>query len=133
MPHKIYLDTNVIVDIIDRARLNHPEAKKLVSKLVKDDYKVYFSEDIISTIYYILRGNEAVLHFFKNAIQEWSVVPFGLDTINKSIEFSLKYKTDLEDTLQCFCAKANGCNIFLTNDKKFIDCGINILTYDKFL
>ncbi len=48
-------------------------------------------------------------------------------------DFSIKNKTDLEDTLQCFCAKENNCNIFLTSDKKFIDCGIKIQNYKEFL
>ena len=52
--------------------------------------------------------------------------------IKEAIDFSLNYKTDLEDTLQYFCAKANNC-ILLTNDKKFIDCGIEIVTYKDFL
>jgi len=129
---RLYLDTNIIIDMIDNKRENHHLAKELILKLVKDGYEVYFSEDMITTIYYILRGNEVVLYFFKNAINEWNIVPFDKKVIKESIDFSLKYQTDLEDTLQCFCAKENGC-ILLTSDKKFIDCGVKILTYDEFL
>jgi predicted nucleic acid-binding protein len=53
--------------------------------------------------------------------------------LKKSFEYSLKHSSDLEDALQCFCAKENGCQIFLTNDKKFINCGIKILNYNQFL
>jgi predicted nucleic acid-binding protein len=129
---KIYLDTNIIIDMIDRARDNYPLAQRLIKKLSYEDYEVYFSEDMITTIYYILRGNELVLRFFNSVIDEWHIVPFGKDVIKEAIEFSLKHNSDLEDTLQCFCAKENGCS-FLTNDKKFIDCGVKIVTYEEFL
>jgi predicted nucleic acid-binding protein len=132
MNKNIYLDTNIIIDMIDRARDNHPLARELMIKLSVQDYNVFFSEDMITTIYYILRGNEVVLHFFNNVIDEWNIVPFNKKVIKEAIDFSLNNKTDLEDTLQCFCAKVNNC-ILLTNDKKFIDCGVEIVTYNDFL
>jgi len=46
---------------------------------------------------------------------------------------SLEKDLDLEDVLQCLCAKENGCDVFITNDRKFYDCGINIMTTEAFL
>jgi len=40
---------------------------------------------------------------------------------------------DLEDALQCLCAKENNCTLLITNDKKFVDCGIEIMNYERFL
>jgi predicted nucleic acid-binding protein len=40
---------------------------------------------------------------------------------------------DLEDILQCLCAKENGCDVLITNDKKFYDCDIKIMTIKEFL
>ena len=133
MNKTIFLDINIVIDIIDSARANHQLSQKMLKKIVQDDYEVYISEDMISTIYYILRGNEKVLYFFKGIIDRWKIVPFGRDVIKKAIDYTLKNSCDLEDTLQCFCAKDNKCDIFLTNDKKFIDCGIKVLSYDEFL
>ena len=96
-------------------------------------YSFYGIDDLLTTIYYILKGNLKVLEFFEFILKKWNVVGFGIDTIKNAIQFSKYHNSDLEDTLQCLCAKNNGCKILLTNDKKFINCGIKILNYDEFL
>ncbi len=133
MNKKIFLDINIVIDIIDEARASHSKAKEMLIKTIEQDYEIYISEDVITTIYYVLKGNIKVLYFFKNIMNRWNVVSFGKDVIEKSIDFSINNNSDLEDTLQCMCAKKNGCKIFITNDKKFIDCGIEILDYEQFL
>lgn len=133
MNKKIFLDINIVIDIIDEARNSHNEAKKTLVKIIEDDYEVYVSEDMITTVYYILKGNIKVLYFFKNIIKKWNIVPFEVAVIEESIDYCIKDGSDLEDVLQCMCAKKNGCKIFLTSDKKFIDCGINIMSYAQFL
>lgn len=133
MNKRIFLDINIVIDIIDEARASHQKAKLMLIKIIEQDYEVYISEDVITTIYYVLKGNVKVLYFFKNIMNRWNVVPFGKDVIEDSIDFSIKYSSDLEDTLQCMCAKKNGCKAFITSDKKFIDCGIEVLDYEQFL
>ncbi len=130
---RIFLDINIIIDIIDEARVSHQKSKDMLIKIIEEEYDVFISEDAISTIYYILKGNSKVLYFFKNIIKRWNVVPFGIEVIEESIEFCINTSSDLEDTLQCICAKKNGCKIFITSDKKFIDCGIEVVSYDQFL
>jgi len=49
------------------------------------------------------------------------------------IGISLVKKLDLEDILQCLCAKENGCKILITNDKKFYDCCVSLYTIEEFL
>ena len=58
---------------------------------------------------------------------------FFKNIIKNAIDLSLEKNLDLEDILQCFCAKENGCSLFLTSDKKFVDCGIKIVNYNEFL
>ena len=133
MSKKIFLDINIVIDIIDRKRANHKKAQSVILKTIEDNFDIYISEDMITTVYYILRGDLTVLSFFQNIIDRWNIVPFGKETIEQSISYSLENSSDLEDTLQCFCAKNSGCDILLTSDKKFIDCGVEILDYDGFL
>ncbi len=87
---------------------------------------------MISTIYYILKGNSKVLLFFKDVLDRWNIVSFGRSIIKQSIEFSMDNGGDLEDVMQCFCANKYDC-ILLTNDKKFVNCGVEIIDYDGFL
>jgi predicted nucleic acid-binding protein len=130
---KIFFDINIVIDIIDEARTHHREAKKTIAKTIEEDYDIFVSEDMITTVFYILKGNPKVLYFFKSIIQRWNVVPFGSDVIEESIDFCIQNESDLEDTLQCMCARKNGCGVFLTSDRAFVACGINIMTYEEFL
>ena len=132
MVNRIFLDVNIILDILVRERKTHKYSKRLLSKLI--NYEIFISEDMLSTIYYYISKNkEKTLEFFQVILSEWNIVPFGKQVIYDSIQYSLKYKSNLEDTLQCFCAKENSCAIFLTSDKSFINCGIKIVDYKEFL
>lgn len=130
---KIFLDVNVILDFIDDKRLGHHSAKKLIEMLVLNAYKIFMSEDMLSTIFYIYKEKRKTLEFFKVIQDKWVISPFGKDIVQDAIELSLKHNLDLEDVLQCLCAKENGCDVLITNDKKFYDCGIEICAVDDFL
>jgi len=131
--NKIFLDTNIIIDFIDTSRKNHLKAKKLIVKLIEKEYEIFISEDMISTVYYVLKGIPELLIFFEKVLEEWNIVAFGKKTIIESIEYCKKNNADLEDAMQCFCAKNYGCKWLITNDKKFVNCGIEIMDYDSFL
>lgn len=129
--NKIFLDTNIILDILSPKRPNHKYHKDLIQKLF--EYEVFISEDMLSTIYYIVREKQQVLDFLSIILQEWNIVSFGEDVIKQAIKYVRQNGGDLEDALQCFCAKRYGCDILLTSDKKFVNCGIELLSYDEFL
>jgi len=130
----IYLDTNIVLDMIDTKRVNYNKSIELGQYLLFNDYQIIISEDMLSTIFYISKGSQDSLLFLKEVVLvDWQIVPFGKDIIGEAIELSLKDNLDLEDTLQCLCAKNNGCNTLITHDNKFYDCGVDILTIDKFM
>jgi len=133
MENRIFLDTNIILDLIIPNRKYSNISKVVLEKLAENGYEFYISEDIISTTYYIAKNHKIeTIEFFQDALKFWNIVSFGKDVLEASFDFALKNNCDLEDTLQCFCAKANNCTL-LTSDKKFIDCGVEILTYNDFL
>ena len=129
----VFLDTNIVLDIVDSNRINNKKAIQLGNILVRKKYTIIISEDMLTTIFYINKDKKQTLNFFKIITNRWQVVPFGKKIIEDAIELSLKNNLDLEDTLQCLCAKENGCEVLITNDKKFYDCGISICTIEGFL
>ena len=133
MQNKIFLDINIILDILDSSRPNHQNAIKIWEISVVKKYQICISEDMLSTIFYINRDKKVTLEFFKTIQKRWTIAMFGKKVIADAIELSLEKDLDLEDALQCICAKENGCNILITNDKKFYDCGILIMSAEKFL
>ena len=129
----LYFDSNVVLDILNNQRKNHLDAKSLLKYCINNNIKITISEDMLSTIFYINRDNKLTLEFFKFIENRWEIVPFGKKVVNSAINLSLEKNLDLEDLLQCLCAKNNGCEALITNDKRFYDCGIKILTINEFL
>ncbi len=130
----IYLDTNIILDILDSQRDNHHLATQLLKKIVDEDHKVFISEDILSTIYYVIKNKQAILEFFKLIIKEWNIIPFGEQTISTAIDLCLDNpKQDLEDSLQCLCAKNAGCDLLISRDSSFVDCDFPVMGLAGFL
>ena len=125
----VFLDTNIIIDFLDKTRQNHLLAVELIETLIIEDYEIFISEDILSTVYYLIKDKKKVLMFLKDILIEWNVVPFNKDVVLKAIEISLETKKDFEDMLQCLTAKKYNC-VLITNDRKFVNCGIEIAGYD---
>ncbi len=130
---KVFLDTNIVLDILNSSRPNSKDAKLLWEILIINDCQIIISEDMLSTIFYINNNNEKTLEFFKIIQNRWLIVAFDKSVVQNAVDLSLEKNLDLEDLLQCLCAKENGCDLFITNDKKFWDCGLNIISSAEFL
>jgi len=130
---KVYFDTNIVADMIEPTRPDHDRSIQLLKKLGLEDNEMYISEDMLSTIYYISQDRVSTLEFFENIVYiDWTVLTFGKSVIKNATDLSLQNSLDLEDLLQCLCAKENGCDLFITSDKKFHDCGVKIVGYEYF-
>lgn len=131
MSKKIFLDTNIVADIIDAKRENHTKAMKLMEKIIDDNQVVCISEDMLTTLFYISKNKKETLEFFQNVIFiDWEILNFTKDILQNGVELSLQNALDLEDVLQCLCAKQCGCETIVTNDNKFYNCGIEVKSYD---
>ena len=126
MTNSVFLDTNIVADIIDSSRKNHSSSVKMLEQLIEKQNEICISEDMITTLYYILDDKENALRFIRELVLvDWTVLTFGADTIKEATDIALREKKGLEDILQCLCAKKSGCTTVITNDKKFYDCGID--------
>ena len=131
---KIFLDTNIILDFLNQKRPNHKIAYELIYFLEINEYDIVISEDMITNIFYIEKNKKNILNFLNDIILNgWIISPFGNKVIKKAIKISLEKGLDLEDILQCLCAKENGCEILITNDKKFYNCGLIISSARDFI
>ncbi len=131
---KVFLDTNIVADLIDASRNGHKLAMQLLEKLLLAEYEICISEDMLSTLFYISNDKSRTLDFFENVIFiDWHVLAFGRDVIRQATKLAKQLDLDLEDLLQCFCAKKNSCEILISNDKKFHNCGLEIIGVEDFL
>lgn len=130
---KIFLDTNILLDLLDSDRKQHKEAVATIDKIISEDYQIVIAEDMLTTLFYISKNKPAVLEFLNTIVDEWEVVSFGSEVIKSAIKICQSNAAiDLEDALQCLCAKREKCELLITNDKKFYNCGIKIVSSSDF-
>ncbi|EAL7551172.1 PIN domain-containing protein, partial [Campylobacter coli] len=95
---KVFLDTNIFIDFFDETRVNNEQAKQLIYFLISNEIKIVFSEDMISTIAYLIDKNKlpALMSFFKSTITNpyFEIVSFGSSVINMACDFHLQNKGD---------------------------------------
>ncbi len=131
--NSVFLDTNIIVDFLEKSRPSNTQALQLINQITALDIDIFISEDMLSTIYYIVKDKQVTCNFLKYASTRWKIATFGADIIQQALQMCVENpKIDLEDTLQCLCAKQNQCDILISSDKNFIDCGIKIVNYEQF-
>ena len=131
MSKSVYLDINIVIDLLDTKRTNSQSAKALLKHLTHNNIKIVISEDMLSTIFYIVKNKQAVLEFFQVIQKRWLIVSFGQDVIRDAVKLSLEKNLDFEDVVQCLCAKENGCIALITGDSAFYDCGIKKYSSDE--
>jgi len=132
---KIFLDANVLVDILDGTRESSRESGELFARLVqgRNKYLLYTSCDLLTTIYYFTKkplGKNRALEKIKTINQIMKVVAFGNSEIEEAIilmQRNEKY-TDLEDTIQYVIARKEKCDYIVTNDKLFASGDIPLLS-----
>ncbi len=134
---KVFVDANVIIDMFDKNRENCVVANMIMNYCVDKNIELYTSCDLVTTVYYILskKGKKKALEDIKAASDIFELIPFANEDLNRAIylmEKNQRFK-DLEDTLQYVLAKKEGCDLILTNDKKFYSPDIQIATTSQFV
>ena len=106
---KVYLDTNIFLDYFNTERTYHNEAKQLMYYLLTNNIQIVFSEDMISTIAYLIKKEN--LNNFTNFLktitlkENFSIASFGVSVINIACDYYNSYQGDFEDYSQYFCAE----------------------------
>lgn len=65
MAKKLFLDTNIVADLIDQNRPNHAQSMSLIEKIILDGWDICISEDMISTLFYISKKKKTDFRVFK--------------------------------------------------------------------
>ncbi len=129
---KIYIDTNIVIDICDIKRPAHTSSLTIVQKYANSG-ELYINSDTLATVFYILR-NQAKFSF-QEALEKMYFIRelFTLISIDDAIfyealELCTHNKcTDYEDAMQYVCAKKVEAELIVTNDKGFVSLDIEIV------
>ena len=133
---KLFIDANIFLDIFDPYRLNYKESLALYTFVVDNNYKLFTSCDLITTIYYIdsKKNKKQALLNIQAINKTLKVIEFSNKEVEETCELILKDSSfvDLEDTIQYIMAKKEKCDLIISNDNNFVSKDIRLLTSEKF-
>ena len=116
MAYKIFLDANVIIDLLMERKQELDAINEIFNLAEKELISLYISESIIANAFYILRKEKRIdsLSVFREMCRIVDILPFTKDILYQPIE---KYD-DREDGLLYFLALKAKMNYFITRNVK---------------
>ena len=130
---KVFLDTNILIDYVDN-RENRTYAAFILSMAEEGLISLHASYLSYANMGYILRKRtqQERYQLIRNVRKIVNVLPCNVMQLDKALE---KPARDFEDMLQYQCAKAAGCDVIVTNNKKDFEefCDMPLNTSEEFL
>ena len=128
---RVFLDTNILVDYA-LGREYGDDAEQLLQRGYDGEITLVASYLTFANIAYILKNKVDIYGLLGDLCQFITVLP----TDNEQLQMALTQRVrDFEDMLQYQCAKASGCDIIVTNNKRdFADfCELPLVTAAELL
>jgi len=130
---RIFLDTNIIIDLISDRKPFSKYAIEIFQKAEEGKLELFTSSHSLATTHYILKKymNEKDLReVLYNLLDFLTVISVDTDILKKGLRSTHK---DFEDSIQIFCASSidNIDSIITRNVKDFKGSEIKVLTPDE--
>jgi predicted nucleic acid-binding protein len=131
---KLFLDTNVLLDILQKREPHYQSSSELLSQIARGKHKGFASVLTFSSIYYTLCRDMSA----KDAVRNIHKISTFVEMLTVSAEMGKKALsseiTDYEDALQYLCAKANRADYIVTRNKKdFIKSEVEVASPQEIL
>jgi len=122
MAIRVFLDTNILFDIVDISRPNSDYVKKLFVMVEEKELSFFISTLSINNIIYVLqnRFKMEAAHLkskMKSLLQIVQVVPFDIEIIINAMHLEFD---DIEDSFQFVSAMKCKSDYLVTEDKDFL-------------
>ena len=114
---RIFLDTNVVLDLIDHKRREHQSALALEQVIEKHQVKILCAWHSLAIIEHIGRktfGPQQIHDLFKGLLNSFVIPKTGTKDALRAFQYLDK---DYEDALQIAAAVAGSADIIITNDR----------------
>ena len=118
MATKIFLDTNIILDLLDQERPFSGESEVLFRLIDDGSFQAYFSESVITTTDYILTkkfANTQRIDILTDLLKMVTVIECSNSIVKSAL---LKNENDLEDAILYELALTEKLDYFISNDKQ---------------
>jgi predicted nucleic acid-binding protein len=134
MKHKIFVDTDIIYDMLAKREPHYQAAAKLFTLSDDGKIQILISALAVANIHYLiskqLSSNEAkqIIRKFKLLV---NIVPINEKIIDLALNSDFK---DFEDAIQYYCALENDVELLLTrNLKDYKKAQISVMTAQDFI
>ena len=130
---KVFIDTNIVLDLLLQRRNFLINAEKIFSLAYKGKIVLYFSAvSFVSVTYYLGKHtNKDIKAVLEDLCKIVKILPFNQRIIENTLHSNFK---DIEDGYQYFTAKENNIRIMITrNVKDFLVDDISVVTPEQFL
>ena len=125
MANKVFLDTNILLDVLSSERISSQVTKELLLKYSNEKAKFVINDLSLNTLYYIgsKLDRDKTFNFMKDITFDnplFEVYYMNADDLKQIYNYMDKnVGEDFEDLQQYIAAKNSGCNCIITNDKAF--------------
>lgn len=130
---RVFLDTNILLDF-GLGREGAEEAEKILALGLTGAIEVCASFLSYANMGFILRhhSKEEIYNLVAKMREDVLVLPTDAVQLDKGLNL---FADDFEDALQYQCAKANGCDIIITNNGRDYKgfCDLPFMTAAEFL
>ncbi|SHG50855.1 PIN domain-containing protein [Flavobacterium micromati] len=130
----IFVDTNVIIDLLAKREPFYKEAQNLFTLSDKQQVQLFISSLTFANAYYsIVRHHKEV--DAKKYLSKFKVLVTILSLTDKAIELALASDfKDFEDGLQYFVAMDNAADVIITRNKKdYANSKIPVMTAGEYM
>ncbi len=120
MAIKLFLDTNIILDVLDTERPFSKESQILFGLIDTGTVLAYFSESVITTTDYILIkkfSRTQRINIINDLLKLVTVIECTNSIVQNAI---IKNETDIEDAILYELANNQKLDYFITNDKQVL-------------
>jgi predicted nucleic acid-binding protein len=132
--HNIFIDSDIILDVLAQREKFYPHAAKLFTLLDKRQIAGFTSPIVFANIHYILskqKSKEYALQGLRKLRALISVLPVDDKIIDLALNTSF---SDFEDAIQYHTAKSYEINFLITRNKKhYTQSKISICTAEEYL
>lgn len=118
MPYKVFLDTNIVLDIFHLDRPFYDDAVQLFYHLDENKFTAFYSESVLTTLAYVLRKRMTpgeINNAISNLIKKIKFLPCHSSLPDKSLQSD---PSDFEDGLLYEIALHHQLDYFITSNTK---------------
>ena len=134
MGFKIFLDTNILIDILAERNFELASIYKIIGLSEREFVDIFLSESVITNVFYVLRKEKRIqtLPALREICKTANLIPFSKDILYYPLE---KFK-DIEDGILYFMAAKAKMDYFITRNIKdftFLFPSLPVVTPSDFI